>query len=89
MDWERVAVKDAWWGKGLLKDPFKNILTLFDMGFLWIVSHGGGHEDNFFVVASMIIKFGTGVKLDEFCTMVTKDLWRQCYYVIMTSKPVF
>ena len=36
---------------------------------------GGGHEGphhNFVVVAPMIIKFGTGVKLDVFYTMVTK-----------------
>ena len=36
---------------------------------------GGGHEvphHNFVVIAPMIIKFGTGVKLDVFYTMVTK-----------------
>ena len=38
---------------------------------------GGGHEvphHNFVVIAPMIIKFGTGVKLDVFYTMVTKNL---------------
>ena len=36
---------------------------------------GGGHEGphhNFVVIAPMIMKFGTGVKLDVFYTMVTK-----------------
>ena len=37
----------------------------------------GGHEGprphhNFVVIALMIMKFGTGVKLDVFYTMVTK-----------------
>ena len=35
----------------------------------------GGHEGphhNFVVIAPMIMKFGTGVKLDVFYTMVTK-----------------
>ena len=48
------------------------------MGFFWTVSHGGGggHEDphhNFVVIALMIMKFGTGVKLDVFYTMVAKQ----------------
>ena len=36
---------------------------------------GGGHEGlhhNFAFIAPMIIKFGTGVKLDVFYTVVTK-----------------
>ena len=36
---------------------------------------GGGHEGphhNFVVVAPMIMKFGTGVKLEVFYTVVTK-----------------
>ena len=36
---------------------------------------GGGHEGphhNFVVIAPMIMKFGTGVKNDAFCRMVTK-----------------
>ena len=39
---------------------------------------GGGHESllhhNFVVIALMIMKFGTGIKLDVFYTMVTKIL---------------
>ena len=37
---------------------------------------GGGHEGphhNFVVIAQMIMKFGTGVKLDVLYTMVTKN----------------
>ena len=37
----------------------------------------GGHEGphhNFVVIAPMIMKFGTGVKLDVFYTMVTKTI---------------
>ena len=37
----------------------------------------GGHEGphhNFVVIALMITKFGTGVKLDVFYTMVEKNL---------------
>ena len=53
-------------------------LTLFDMGFFEpSVMQGGGHEPpphhNFVVLASMIMKFSTGVKLDVFYTMVTKN----------------
>ena len=50
-------------------------LTLFDMGFFEL-SVIGGHEGphhNFVVIAPMIMKFGTGVKLDVFYTMVTKN----------------
>ena len=42
-----------------------------------VMGVGGGHEGphhNFVVVAPMIMKFGTGVKLDVFYTMVTKNL---------------
>ena len=31
------------------------------------------HHHNFVVIAPMIMKFGTGVKLDVFHTMVIKD----------------
>ena len=54
-------------------------LTLFDMGFFEpsvIRGGGGGHEGpnhNFVVIAPMIMKFGTGIKLDVFYTMVTKQ----------------
>ena len=37
---------------------------------------GGGHKGphhNFVVIAPMIMKFGTGIKLDVFNTMVTKN----------------
>ena len=40
---------------------------------------------NFVVVAPMVMKFGTGVKLDIFYTMVRTNLRRPYYYVIMTS----
>ena len=71
---------------GLCKISF----TLFDMSFFWTVSHGGGGYEapphhNFVVIAPMIMKFGTGVKLDVFYTMVTKKLWRHYCYDIMTS----
>ena len=40
------------------------------MGFFLTVSHGGGAmrapHHNFVVIAPMIMKFGTGVKLDVF-----------------------
>ena len=38
---------------------------------------GGGHvrpHHNFVVIAQMIMKFGTGIKLDVFYTIVTKKL---------------
>ena len=51
----------------------QDILTLFDMGLfepsvVWAPHH------NFVVIAPMIMKFGTGVKLDVFYTIVTKNL---------------
>ena len=55
------------------------LLTLFDIGlFLNRQSLGGGGEGhegpllNFVVIALMIMKFGTGVKLDVFYTSITK-----------------
>ena len=52
----------------------------------------GGHEGpshhNFVVIVPMIIKFGTGVKLDVFYTIVEKivtSLLLRHYVVIMTS----
>ena len=53
----------------------KEGLTLFDVSFFnhqvcW--GHEGPHH-NFVVTAPMIMKFGTGVKLDVFYTMVTKN----------------
>ena len=52
-------------------------LTLLDMGFFEpsVMGGGQGHEGphhNSVVIAPMIMKFGTGVKLDVFYTMVTK-----------------
>ena len=48
------------------------------MGFFGTVSLGGGGmmvpHHNFVVIAPMIMKFGTGVKLDVFYTMVTEKL---------------
>ena len=55
-------------------------LTLFDMGFFEpsVMGGGGGGmrapHDNFVVIAPMNMKFGTGVKLNVFYTMVTKNL---------------
>ena len=49
-------------------------LTLFDMGFFEL-SVMGGHEGphhNFVFLAPMIMKSGTGIKLDVFYTTVTK-----------------
>ena len=52
-------------------------LTLFDMGFfepsVMGVAMRAPHH-NFVVVAPMIMKFGTDIKLDVFYTMVTKKL---------------
>ena len=47
------------------------VLTQFDMGFCTIIYGGGGGgmrapHHNFVVIAQMIMKFGTGVKLDVF-----------------------
>ena len=53
-------------------------LNLFGMGFFEpsVIGGGGGGDEgqhhNFVVVAPMIMKSGTGVKLDVFYTMVTK-----------------
>ena len=53
------------------------LLTLFDMGFFEpsVMVGGGGGEGphhNFVVIAPMIMKIGTGVKLDVLHTMVAK-----------------
>ena len=52
------------------------VLTLFDMGFFEpSVMGGGGHKGphhNLEVIAKIIMKFGTDIKLDVFYTMVTK-----------------
>ena len=51
-------------------------LTLFDMGFFWTVSHGGTPQDNFVVIVPMTMKL---------YTVAAKHLWRDYYYVTMTS----
>ena len=53
------------------------ILTPFDMVFFNRSSCGGGGgmsvlHHHFVVVALMIMKFGTGIKIDVFYTMVAK-----------------
>ena len=51
---------------------------------------GGGHEGqhhNFIVIALIIMKFGNGVKLDVFYTMVTKNFVKSlllCRYEVIT-----
>ena len=49
----------------------KTGLLFNPIGFFLTISYGGGHH-YFVVIAPMIMKFGTGVKLDVFHTMVTK-----------------
>ena len=53
-------------------------LTLFDMGFFEpSVMEGGSMRSahhNFVFIVPMIMKFGTGIKLDVLYTMVTKHL---------------
>ena len=44
------------------------------MGFFEPSIMGGGGHHNFFVIAPMIIKFGTGIERSVFYTMVTKKL---------------
>ena len=60
-----------------LLERMRKLLTLFDMGFFELSVMGGGPSSphhNFVVIAPMIMKFGRGVKLDVFYTMVTKNL---------------
>ena len=69
---------------------FERTLTLFHMGYFQPSVMGGGGgirapHHNFVVIAPIIMKVGTDIKLDVFYTMVTKNLWRHYYYVIMTS----
>ena len=61
-------------------------LTLSDMGFFEPSVMGGMRvpHHNFVVIAPMIMKFDTVVKLDVFYTMVAKTLWRHYYYGSMT-----
>ena len=71
-------------------------LTLFEMAWAFFepsIMGGGGAgamrapSHNFVVIAPMIMKFGTGVKLDVFCTMVTKAFVTSlllCHYDVIT-----
>ena len=52
-----------------------NYLSLVCHGLLWNrQSLGGGGHHNFVVVVPMIMKLGTGIKLDVFYTTVAKSL---------------
>ena len=52
-------------------NKFGIILTLFDMCFFNREPPSSPNHD-FVVIAPMIMKFGTGIKLDVFYTVVTK-----------------
>ena len=62
------------------------------MGFFEPLVMVGGHEGphfiiNFVVIAPMIMKYGTGIKLDVFDTMVTKTFVSSlllCNYDVIT-----
>ena len=64
------------------------ILTLFDMGFFLTVSYAGGGggmrapHHSFVVIALMIIKFGTDIKLDVFYKKLVTSLLLRNYDVI-------
>ena len=47
--------------------------------------HDGPSHYNFVVIALMIMKVGTGIKLGAFYTMVTKSLSHHYCCIIMTS----
>ena len=53
------------------------LLTLFDIGFFEPSVIGGGGDErphhNFVVIAPIIKKFGTDIKLDVFYTVVAKS----------------
>ena len=65
-------------------------LTLFDISFFEpsVIGGGGGGGGaayhNFVVIAPMIMKFGTGMKLDVFYTMATKHLLLLRNYDVIT-----
>ena len=56
--------------------PYKLGLILFYMGFFELSVMRGGHHahphHNFVVIASMVMEFGTGIKLNVFFTMVAE-----------------
>ena len=71
---------------------FMPFLTLFDLGFFEpspsVMEGGGGAgggmivpNHNFVVIAPMILKFGTAMKLEVFYTMAPKNLYRFYYCV--------
>ena len=64
-------------------------LTLFDMAFLncQLWEEGGMRttHHNFVVIASMVTKFTTDIKLDLLYTTVREDLLCHYFYVIMMS----
>ena len=61
----------------ILRGFWKDFLTLIDMPFFEPSVMGGGGmtlpHHNFVVIAKIIMKFGTGVKLDVIYTMVTNE----------------
>ena len=59
----------------MIKKLDKKAITLFDMGFFEPSVMGGMRAPhyNFVVIAPMIMKLGTGVKLDVFFTLVAKN----------------
>ena len=75
-NFEEHATDDSSQMVSHFRAPLASDLTLCDRGFFELaVSEGGGmrappHHD-FVVIARMIMKFGTGTKLDVFYTMVT------------------
>ena len=65
------------------EDSMQICLTLSDMGFFEpsVIGVGGrvgmrAPHHNFVVIALMTMKFGTGIKLDVFLTVVTKKFVR-------------
>ena len=58
----------------LVHVAFERTLTLFHMGFFEPSVMGGIPHHNFVVIAPIIMKFGTDIKLDVFYTVVTKNL---------------
>ena len=79
------------WRKPVYKEPPppEGTLTLFDIGFFAPSVIGGpeGPHHNFVDIAPMIMKFGTGVELDVFYTMVTKKFVTSLllrYYDVIT-----
>ena len=55
--------------------PSNKVPTLFEMDFFEpsVIGGGGVVHDNFVAISPMIMKFGTGIKLDVFYTLVIKS----------------